>query len=219
MRETVFGVFGTKFIWYATITKNSRRTVKRQFWASASDRVRVRIGLAFVALIGSIIVLFAVSIWLAPLRHVTVYRDKTKQEALLRVLQAWKWGMIARHTVTDAFGEVLARVRTNRLRNFLVLKEWRCYAPDDSLLCIVKEESAVTWLLRQLGSWLFLVAKTNFILCHGVPEKVIGRFNRNIEILNRYSLDLSADSEKTMDRRIAVAIGVIIDMDEKPWVA
>ena len=73
-------------------------------------------------------------------------------------------------------------------------------------------------LLRQFGSRMFGALKTNFILLQGETENVIGEFNRKINILNRYALDLKADPTQSLDRRVAVAIGVILDMDEKPWV-
>lgn len=179
---------------------------------------KIQIVLAFVALVGSIVILFATPIWLSPRRHVTVYRDESKQEALLCVLQAWKWGFIARQTVTDATGEVLAKVRQNRVYNFLFRKQWQCYGPDGSILCLVKEDSALLSLLRQFGSRMFGALKTNFILLQGETENVIGEFNRKINILNRYALDLKANPTQSLDRRVAVAIGVILDMDEKPWV-
>ena len=55
--------------------------------------------------------------------------------------------------------------------------------------------------------------RTNFIFLRN--EQVIGEFNRKFTILDRYVLDMSADTQRTIDRRIAVAISVMLDTGER----
>jgi hypothetical protein len=47
----------------------------------------------------------------------------------------------------------------------------------------------------------------------GVTE--LGEFKRKLTILDRYVLDLGADRARTLDRRIAVAMGVMLDTGER----
>jgi hypothetical protein len=49
----------------------------------------------------------------------------------------------------------------------------------------------------------------------GGSEEVVGEFNRKLTILDRYVLDLRADTGKGLDRRIALALGVMLDTGER----
>jgi hypothetical protein len=44
---------------------------------------------------------------------------------------------------------------------------------------------------------------------------VVGEFNRKFTLLDRYVLDLSRDEERALDRRVAVAMGVMLDTGER----
>ena len=44
---------------------------------------------------------------------------------------------------------------------------------------------------------------------------MIGEFNRKLTLLDRYVLDLTADRERVFDRRIALALGVMLDTGER----
>ena len=39
----------------------------------------------------------------------------------------------------------------------------------------------------------------------------LGEFNRKLTLFDRYVLDLSADPTRSLDRRIALAMGVMLD--------
>ena len=49
----------------------------------------------------------------------------------------------------------------------------------------------------------------------GESDEVIGEFNRKFTILDRYVLDLKADGARSMDRRVALALGVMLDTGER----
>jgi len=175
----------------------------------------VQVALAIVAVVGGIATLFVVMISLSPKRHVTFYRDESKQDPVLQILQDKKWQiLIATFTVTDMSGQVLARLRKNHLSNF-IRKQWLCYAPDGSVLCVIKEDSMILALLRRFIGPLLGILRTNFIILAAPTKNVIGEFNRNYTILDRYVLDMTADPKRTLDRRIALAIGVMLDTGER----
>jgi uncharacterized protein YxjI len=67
-------------------------------------------------------------------------------------------------------------------------------------------------LLRRTRIPIFLLMRTNFIFLRG--KDVIGEFNRKFTIRDRYVLDLTADHQRTLDRRIAIALGVMLDTGE-----
>ncbi|MGH8519251.1 MAG: hypothetical protein ACREUE_17510, partial [Panacagrimonas sp.] len=69
-------------------------------------------------------------------------------------------------------------------------------------------------LLRRVLGPLFGVLRTNFVLLSADGE-VAGEFNRKLTLLDRYILDLREDPERTLDRRIALATGVMLDTGER----
>jgi hypothetical protein len=166
-------------------------------------------GLAFVALI-------VVAISLSPLRHVTIYRDDSRAEKLVDILQVNRWQLpTAYYRVTDGQGVELARFSKNYLWNF-IRRRWNLLNPDGSVLGVAKEDSMILSLLRRVAPNIIAVfMRTNFIICAGPGDRVIGEFNRKFTLFDRYVLDMSADREHLMDRRVAVALGVMLDTGER----
>jgi hypothetical protein len=171
-----------------------------------------------ILIIGALLAFAAclcVGILLSAKRHVSFYRDASKAEKLLTVLQDAKFQPItATFTVLDRDGQPLCKLHKNILYN-LIRKRWYCYRPDGSLLCLAMEDSILLSLLRRfLGPMLGLL-RTNFIIVPPNSEQVIGEFNRKFTLFDRYVLDLTRDYERTLDRRIAVAMGVMLDTGER----
>ncbi|HBC43239.1 MAG TPA: hypothetical protein DCZ88_15480 [Pseudanabaena sp.] len=179
------------------------------------------------ALLSWFVVTFTVSNLLHKKRHVTIYRDKSKQEPLLKVLQDKNVEfMTATFTLRDTNG-VLAKFRKNNIN-------WYCYSPDGFLLCVAKgirEDSITPDLLRRVlfsPEERFRKYYLNFIIFQGNSDRVIGEFNhydsglldpdliadldRRIAIayLSSMMLDMSADQQHSLDRRIAIALGVML---------
>ncbi|MFN5967678.1 MAG: hypothetical protein ACK46E_21675, partial [Pseudanabaena sp.] len=185
------------------------------------------------ALLSWFVVTFTVSTLLHKKRHVTIYRDKSKQEPLLRILQDKKVEfMTATFTLRDTNG-VLAKFRKNYLYD-IVRKNWYCESPDGFLLCVAKgiqEDSITLDLLRRVlfsPEERFRRYYLNFIIFQGNSDRVIGEFNHydsglpdpdliadlDRRIANAYlsgmMLDMSADQQHSLDRRIAIALGVML---------
>lgn len=170
--------------------------------------------LAGVSWLGLTIV---VGVVLSAKRHLTIYRDDTKREPLLEVLQDAKWHIInATYTVKVAGGEQLATLHKNYLYDIL-RKRWYCYGPDGRVIATAKEDSIILSLLRRLLGPLFGLLRTNFVILagDGEDEQVIGEFNRKFTLLDRYVLDLGRDRGRVLDRRVAVALGVMLDTGER----
>jgi uncharacterized protein YxjI len=175
---------------------------------------------AWIALFGMLITVVAAvaaAIAISAKRHVTFYRDESKRERLLDILQDKKFQPImTTYTVRDARGRPLARLGKNLLFNF-IRKRWYVWAPgpDRRLLFLAKEDSVILSLLRRFLGPLFGLLRTNFIFLPAGSEDVIGEFKRKFTILDRYVLDMTADPERLMDRRIALALGVMLDTGER----
>lgn len=189
--------------------------------AAAADAVSAGSEAAIAALIifgflSGIAILVLVAVGLSAKRHVTFYRDDKRTERLLEVLQDRKLQFLnATYTVRDAQANPIARLRKNYLYN-IFRKRWYCNGPDDRVLCVAKEDSILLSLLRRFLGPLFGLLRTNFILCTDASgNTVLGEFNRKFTILDRYVLDLTPDASRSLDRRIALALGVMLDTGER----
>jgi hypothetical protein len=180
--------------------------------ASSSDAVN-----ALAALLGwglALAAFMVVSMSVRPRRHVVVYRDDSRREILLRVLQDQRVAVLVRtYTVTLGDGTTLARLGKSYVHN-IVRKRWTIADADDRLLALAVEESIVLSILRRVLGSLFGLLRTNFVFVRPDGE-VLGEFNRKFTVLDRYVLDLTGDEERALDRRIAVAAAIMLDTGER----
>ncbi len=162
-----------------------------------------------------LVTLIVVGMVLSKKRHVTFYRDDSMSEKLLDVLQDQKfWILNASYTVRDKRGLAIARLRKNYLYN-IFRKRWYCERPSRALWCVAKEDSIILSLLRRLLGPLFGLLRTNFVIYEPEDERVLGEFNRKATLLDKYVLDLSSDPQRSLDRRVALALGVMLDTGER----
>ena len=175
---------------------------------------------AILSTIGILAILIGaplVGIALSAKRHVTFYRDASKREKLLDIQQDKKFQPVtSTFTVRDARGRPLARLAKKWLYNFF-RKRWYVHEPGQGgrVLYVAKEDSIILSLLRRFLGPLFGILRTNFIILPAGTEDVIGEFKRKFTILDRYVLDMTADPQRLMDRRIAIALGVMLDTGER----
>ena len=198
--------------------------------------------LALFAYVLAFATFVVVSMSLRPLRHVTVYRDDSRREVVLRVRQDQRFAVLVRtYTVLTGDGTELARLRKNYLYNIL-RKRWTIErpagssesptgssasptgssasptgssaSPTGSEMAIAMEESIVLSLLRRVLGPLFGLLRTNFVFERPDGEE-LGEFNRKLTLFDRYVLDLRPDTGQKLDRRIALATGVMLDTGER----
>jgi hypothetical protein len=171
--------------------------------------------LMLLAMPATAFVFVVISMSLRPLRHVTVYRDESRAEVVLRVLQDQRVALLTRtYTVLASRGEPIAKLRKTYIHN-VVRKRWYVEAPDGRPLAMAIEDSIVLSLLRRVLGPLFGVLRTNFVLVRGGDQEAFGEFNRKFTLLDRYVLDLSGDPGRTFDRRVALALGIMLDTGER----
>jgi hypothetical protein len=154
-----------------------------------------------------------VSMSARPRRHVTIYRDESRSEILLRVLQDQRFAVLTRtYTIVTVGGEILARLRKRYVHN-VIRKRWYVEGPTGRVVALALEESIVLSLLRRVLGSFFGLLRTNFLVIH--PDgTVLGEFNRKFTILDRYVLDLAADAQRHLDRRVALSLGIMLDTGE-----
>jgi uncharacterized protein YxjI len=168
------------------------------------------------SLVGLVLVLALtvfVFVLLVPKRHITFYKDDSKREKLLEIKQLNKIEFpYANFSVLDRTGNIIGGLRKNVLFDY-IRRRWQVNNAHGAQLCLAKEDSIILSLLRRTGIPIFLFLRTNFIFLRG--QDVIGEFNRKFTLLDRYVLDLTADRQRTFDRRIALALGVMLDTGER----
>ncbi len=169
---------------------------------------------ALLTILAAFVAMIAVATLLSKKRHVLFYRDESQEELLLEVKQEQKLVFLnARFTLQDSHGLVLGQFRKNYLYN-IFRKRWWFYSPGGALTCVAMEDSILLSLLRRVLGPLFGLLRTNFVILDA-NERVLGQFNRKMTLLDRYVLDLTRDNSRSLDRRVAVALGVMLDTGER----
>jgi hypothetical protein len=153
----------------------------------------------------------------SPKRHIHFYADEAKTEPLLDVLQDKKNEMLTKtFTVIRPDGRVLAHISKNQFSN-IFRKKWSAADAEGRPLFIAREDSLIFSLIRRFVPVLQDFMRTNFIFVlpsEGDVETIRGEFNRKFTIVDSYVLDLSRDRPPRIDRRVAVAMAVLLDTGE-----
>lgn len=148
-------------------------------------------------------------------RHITFYRDEAKRERLLEILQDKKLQLVVpTYTIRDAKGQPIAQLRKNYLYNFF-RKRWEIRTLAGHIAYVAKEDSIILSLLRRVLGPMYGLLRTNFIILGSDERSILGEFKRKMTILDRYVLDLKRDRHRKLDRRLALALGVMLDTGER----
>jgi uncharacterized protein YxjI len=199
-----FGALLAAGVWVAALTSA----------AAALGPGTPREVLSLIGVLGFFPVLVIAGMKFARKRHVSFYTSEDKQVRVLEVLQDQKLTFInATFTMFAADGTVLGQLRKNYLFN-LIRRKWEVLDPFGKVVWVAREDSIILSLIRRVVPYMGLL-RTNFIFMRAGSDKVIGEFRRKMTILDRYALDLTADRTRALDRRIAVALGVMLDTGER----
>lgn len=170
--------------------------------------------------------LFYVERPVRPLRRadITVYDDDSKATPLLIIRQ--DHGYAARHrtyTLLDpATGAPVAHFDRNNIAS-LLRRAWVVTAPSGAVIARAREDTAAIAAIRRIlefvpyVSLLVSFVRTNFRLAAVGPdgdEAEVGAFNRKLSIGDKYVLDLTPDRGRRLDRRVALALGILLDTGE-----
>ena len=171
--------------------------------------------LSILGVLAGIAAAIVVGIWLSPKRHIGFYTDQTMKREVLKVFQDQKMALInATYTVADSEYNLIGWFRKNYLYN-IFRKRWYGYGADGNLICIVLEDSVLYSIMRRMLGRSGALIITNFIILKPDQDTKLGEFNRKFTLFDKYVLDLTFDRERTLDRRMALALGVLLDTAEK----
>ncbi len=145
------------------------------------------------------------------------YTDQTRAEELLRIKARQRFDPAARYDVTDSDGNVIGAIQkvfgASLLRSTYLLFG----SSGEQVATVMEESQAVAILRRAVGFVPYLdnVAPWLPIPYHFIYERdgrILGTHRRRLmKLRDFYDIDLSADSDRSIDRRLALAIAVGID--------
>lgn len=157
----------------------------------------------------------AVGLWLRPKRNVGFFTDQSMSEQVMTILQDKKFVFInATYTAADANLELLGWYRKNYLYD-IFRKRWYVYGPSGELVCVAMEDSIWKSILRRIAREYLPLIRTNFILLAPDMTTKLGEFNRRFTLFDQYVLDLTPDTARRFDRRLAAGLGVLLDTGER----
>jgi len=119
----------------------------------------------------------------------------------------------SRYDVTAADGSPIG-VLHHQFGKSLLRSTWSIQDPAGTEIALARERNPVTAVLRRVidfvGYWGALVPiPYNFDILDG--EEAIGKMDRKFQLRDKYVLDLSADTEKRLDRRLGIALAIGLD--------
>jgi uncharacterized protein YxjI len=141
------------------------------------------------------------------------FSGEEEAEELFRIKARRVIDVGGRYDVVDPVGAPIG-VLEHHFRKSLLRSTWRILTPVDEELAVAQERNQALAILRRVidfvpwGEWVPI--PYDFVLRDG--ERELGHFTRRfLSLRDVYTLDLSGDTEKRVDRRLAIALGIGLD--------
>ena len=140
------------------------------------------------------------------------YADESQTDELFRIKARALMEFGGRYDVTTPAGErvgVLGKV----FGKSLLRSTWSIMDANEQELAIAKERSVPIAILRRAVDVVpygdFIPIPFHFTIDDGATH--IGDLNRRFGVRDTYDLDVSGDTERRIDRRLAVSLGIALD--------
>ncbi len=156
--------------------------------------------------------------------NIVVFDDDTNKQPLLEIQQDHGWEILKREdTIVDGeSNETLGHLRRDNIRA-LFRRKWSIEDAAGTPFAMARETSAFMSFVRRAVDWIPYVSilgamlfKTDFEILRGADAEgaKVGSFDRKRALTDKYVLNLRDDPERTFDRRMAVALGILLDTAE-----
>jgi uncharacterized protein YxjI len=149
---------------------------------------------------------------LAIKEDIRFYADEDQSEELFRIKARALMEFGGRYDVTTPAGErvgVLGKV----FGKSLLRSTWSIMDAEEQELAVAKERSVPVALLRRAVDVVpygdFIPIPFHFTIDAGTTH--LGDLNRRFGVRDTYDLDLSGDPGRSIDRRLAIALGIALD--------
>jgi uncharacterized protein YxjI len=141
------------------------------------------------------------------------YGDEDETQLLFRIKARSMIEIGGRYDVTDATGTRIG-VLEKVFGKSLLRSTWRILDASEEPVATAQERSYPMAILRRLIDFVpdvggLIPIPYNFDIL--VDERQVGRMDRKFQLRDRYVLDLSGDTERRIDRRLAIALAIGLD--------
>jgi uncharacterized protein YxjI len=135
-----------------------------------------------------------------------VYEDESKTKEVLSIRTGKILDISATYEVVDSTtGEKVGALKRKGIRS-LLRDEWEILDPQGMLVGRVEEDSAVLALIRRLVTNLLPQSYSFFI-----HDRKVGEFRQHFNFFVYHAtMELSADPQQMLDRRLAVSAGILL---------
>jgi uncharacterized protein YxjI len=146
--------------------------------------------------------------------EIRFFADEAETQELFQIkARTWLDTGGSKYDVIDA-QEGNIGLLEHAFRQSLFRSTWRISAPEGDEVATAHERSQVLAIVRRLIDFVpdvggLIPIPYNFDILAG--DRVIGKMDRKFQLRDRYVLDLSGDTEKTLDRRLAIALAIGLD--------
>lgn len=145
------------------------------------------------------------------------FADKALTEPVMRIQALQRFDPRAKYNVTLADGTMVGQIQ-KVFGQSLLRSTYRIYDASGAEAALITEEKLAIALIRRAVGFLPYVADISnwlpipyhFTFLRG--DRVLGSYRRHLfKIQDAYTLDLTQDPERTLDRRLVLAIAVGMD--------
>ncbi len=141
------------------------------------------------------------------------FTDESETQEVFRIKARSVIDVGGRYDVRDAGGQPIG-VLEHQFGKSLLRTTWRILSPADEELAVAQEKNQLLSILRRVIDFVpygeFLPIPYDFLIYSG--DRELGHFTRKfMSLRDVYTLDLSGDHEKRIDRRIGIALGIGLD--------
>jgi hypothetical protein len=144
------------------------------------------------------------------------FTDDSKTAEVFRIKAQQVWDPRARYDVADASGQPVGQLGKVFGRS-LVRSTWRLYDTAGNEIGWARERSLFVALFRRLVGFVPFIGEfadwlpIPYHFDYFVGDERIGGLERILGVRDRYRLNVSGNSERTIDRRLVLALAVGMD--------
>jgi uncharacterized protein YxjI len=141
------------------------------------------------------------------------FADEGETQELFRIKARRVIDVGGRYDVRDASEQPIG-VLEHQFGKSLLRTTWRILSPADEELGVAQERNQFLAIARRVVDFVpyggLVPIPYDFVIREG--ERELGHFTRKfLSLRDRYTLDLSGDGEKRVDRRLGIALAIALD--------
>jgi len=150
---------------------------------------------------------------LAIKEDIRFYADESETQELFRIKARSMLDIgSARYDVLDPLGAKIGLL-WHKFRESLIRTTWHVGGPDDEEAAIARERSQFGAIARRVIDFVpygeMIPIPYNFEIL--IDGHVAGAMDRKFKLRDQYVLDLSGDTDRKLDRRLAIALAIGLD--------